>query len=855
MLRLKKIHKVYQTDSFKQVALDEISLDFRKNEFASILGPSGSGKTTLLNIIGGLDQYTSGDLVINGISTKKYKDRDWDTYRNHRVGFVFQSYNLIPHQSVLANVELALTLSGVSKKERRKRAIESLKRVGLEDHIHKKPNQLSGGQMQRVAIARALVNNPDILLLDEPTGALDTKTSIQIMELIKDVVKDKLVIMVTHNPDLAHQYSTRIIELKDGKVTHDSNPYDEEKEKRESLGTRKKKNKKTSMNLKTALSLSLDNLMTKKGRTLLTAFAGSIGIIGIALILSLSSGVSNYISKVQEETLTSYPLTIQESSLDLTSAISEHTEEVKNKKNRSLDKIYSNNTMTDMLSLISSKVTSNNLKEFKNYLESDKSNMKDYTTAIDYGYNLNLQLFKKDTSDGVVQVNPNTVLQSMGFDTSDASSTSFVLGDVFSKLFENEKINENMYQVISGRMPSDYNEVVLLVDKENQISDYVLYALGLKDQSELEQLYQKISNGEEIKTEEVTYDYDDLIGLTYKVLLNTDYYEKVNGIWIDKRDDENYLKEKLENSDEIKIVGIVKPNEEWSGAVSTTGGILYTDALEKHVIEKINDSEIVKEQKENPEKNVLTGLDFSNEEFSMENLTPAQQQYLYSLSAEELADVVSRYREQANATYDSVMQDLGAVDLESPSTINIYAKDFESKDEIKRIIEDYNKQQETDGKEENVIRYNDLVGMLMSSVTDIVDMISYVLIGFVSISLVVSSIMIGIITYISVLERTKEIGILRAIGASKKDISRVFNAETLIVGFTAGVIGIGVTVLLNIPINMIIAHLAGVENLSSLPIVGGIILIIISMLLTIIAGLIPARLASKKDPVESLRSE
>lgn len=855
MLRLKKIHKVYQTDSFKQVALDEISLDFRKNEFASILGPSGSGKTTLLNMIGGLDQYTSGDLVINGISTKKYKDRDWDTYRNHRVGFVFQSYNLIPHQSVLANVELALTLSGVSKKERRKRAIESLKKVGLEDHIHKKPNQLSGGQMQRVAIARALVNNPDILLLDEPTGALDTKTSIQIMELIKDVAKDKLVIMVTHNPDLAHQYSTRIIELKDGKVTHDSNPYDEEKEKRESLGTRKKKNKKTSMNLKTALSLSLDNLMTKKGRTLLTAFAGSIGIIGIALILSLSSGVSNYISKVQEETLTSYPLTIQESSLDLTSAIYEHTEEVKNKKNRSLDKIYSNNTMTDMLSLISSKVTSNNLKEFKNYLESDKSNMKDYTTAIDYGYNLNLQLFKKDTSDGVVQVNPNTVLQSMGFDTSDASSTSFVLGDVFSKLFENEKINENMYQVISGRMPSDYNEVVLLVDKENQISDYVLYALGLKDQSELEQLYQKISNGEEIKTEEVTYDYDDLIGLTYKVLLNTDYYEKVNGIWIDKRDDENYLKEKLENSDEIKIVGIVKPNEEWSGAVSTTGGILYTDALEKHVIEKINDSEIVKEQKENPEKNVLTGLDFSNEEFSMENLTPAQQQYLYSLSAEELADVVSHYREQANATYDSVMQDLGAVDLESPSTINIYAKDFESKDEIKRIIEDYNKQQETDGKEENVIRYNDLVGMLMSSVTDIVDMISYVLIGFVSISLVVSSIMIGIITYISVLERTKEIGILRAIGASKKDISRVFNAETLIVGFTAGVIGIGVTVLLNIPINMIIAHLAGVENLSSLPIVGGIILIIISMLLTIIAGLIPARLASKKDPVESLRSE
>ncbi len=853
VLQLKKIHKVYQTDSFKQVALDEISLDFRQNEFASILGPSGSGKTTLLNMIGGLDQYTSGDLIINGISTKKYRDRDWDTYRNHRVGFVFQSYNLIPHQSVLANVELALTLSGVSKKERRKRAVSALEKVGLEDHIHKKPNQLSGGQMQRVAIARALVNNPDILLLDEPTGALDTNTSIQIMELIKEVANDKLVIMVTHNPDLAHQYSTRIIELKDGRITHDSNPYHAEKEKMNSLES--KENKKTSMSLKTALSLSLDNLMTKKGRTLLTAFAGSIGIIGIALILSLSSGVSNYISKVQEETLTSYPLTIQESSLDLTSAISEHTEEVKNKKNRSLNKIYSNNTMTDMLSLISSKVTSNNLKEFKTYLESDKSNIKDYTTAIDYSYNLNLQLFKQDTSDGLVQVNPNTVLQSMGFEQSETSSTGFVLGDVFSKLFENDKINENMYQVVSGRMPTEYNEIVLLVDKKNQISDYVLYALGLKDQAELKQFYQKISNGEEIKTEEVTYNYDDLIGLTYKVLLNTDYYEKVNGIWIDKRDDEAYLKEKLEHSDEIKIVGIVKPNEEWSGAVSTAGGVLYTDALEKYVIEKINASEIVKEQKENPDTNVLTGLDFSSEEFSMENLTSAQQQYLYSLSAEELADVVSRYRKQANATYDSIMRDLGAVDLESPSTVNIYAKDFESKDEIKQIIEDYNKQQEKAEKEENVIRYNDLVGMLMSSVTDIVDMISYVLIGFVSISLVVSSIMIGIITYISVLERTKEIGILRAIGASKKDISRVFNAETLIVGFTAGVIGIGVTVLLNIPINMIISHLAGVENLSSLPIAGGIILIMISMLLTIIAGLIPARIASKKDPVESLRSE
>lgn len=855
MLKLKKISKVYQTDNFKQVALNGISLHFRKNEFASILGPSGSGKTTLLNIIGGLDQYTSGDLIINGTSTKKYKDRDWDTYRNHRVGFVFQSYNLIPHQSVLANVELALTLSGVSKTERKKRAKQALKKVGLQDHIHKKPNQLSGGQMQRVAIARAIVNDPDILLADEPTGALDTKTSIQIMELIKEIAKDKLVIMVTHNPELANQYSTRIIELKDGKVTHDSNPYDEEKEEVETSETKKKKNKKTSMNLKTALSLSLDNLMTKKGRTLLTAFAGSIGIIGIALILSLSSGVSDYINRVQEETLTSYPLTIQESSIDLTTAASEHQEKEKQKENRKENKIYSNNIMTDMLSLISSKVTSNNLKGFKTYLESNPNHIKDYTTAIDYEYDLNLQLFQSDTSNGIVQVNPNTVLESMGLDEANTGTTSFILGDVFTKLFDNDEINEKMYQVVSGRMPSAYNEVVLLVDKDNQISDYVLYALGLKDQNELDQLYQKVSNGEEIKTDEVSYHYDDLIGLTYKVLLNTDYYEKENGIWIDKRDDENYLKEKLENSDEIKIVGIVKPNEEWSGAVSTTGGILYTDALEKHVIEKNNDSEIVKEQKENPEQNVLTGLEFSDEEFSMDNLSAAQKQYLSSLSAEELTDVISRYREQASSTYDSVLHDLGVVDLENPSAINIYAKDFESKDEIKQIIDTYNEKQEADGKEEDIIRYNDFVGMLMSSVTDIVDMISYVLIGFVSISLVVSSIMIGIITYISVLERTKEIGILRAMGASKKDVSRVFNAETLIIGFTAGVIGIGVTLLLNIPINMMIAHLAGVENLSQLPVVGALILVLISMLLTSIAGLIPARFASKKDPVESLRSE
>lgn len=855
MLELKKISKIYETEEFKQKALDSVSINFRKNEFASILGPSGSGKTTLLNIIGGLDQYTSGDLIINDTSTKEYKDRDWDSYRNHRVGFVFQSYNLIPHQTVLANVELALTISGISKTERRKRAKKALKRVGLQDHVNKKPNQLSGGQMQRVAIARAIVNDPDILLADEPTGALDTKTSVQIMELIKEIAEDKLVIMVTHNPELAKEYSTRIIELKDGKVMSDSNPYDGKQEEKEETEIKKNKTKKTSMNLKAALSLSLNNLMTKKGRTILTAFAGSIGIIGIALILSLSSGVSDYITKVQEETLTSYPLTIQESSIDITSAITEQQDALKKQQEKKKkNKIYSNNTITDTLSLISSKVNSNNLEKFKKFLESDKSNIKNYTTAIGYEYNLNLQLYKSDTSNGVVQVNPNTVLESLGMSSS-TENTNFIMNDVFTEMFDNKEMNDKMYQVVSGRMPESYNEVVLLVDDNNRISDYVLYALGLKDQDELEEFYEKISNGEEVKTEQVSFDYDEIIGLTYKVLLNTDYYEKENGVWVDKRDNEEYLKEKLADSDEIKIVGIVKPSEEWSGATSSMGGVLYTDALEKKVIEKINDSEIVKEQKENPEVNVITGLEFSDEEFSVENLSPEQQHYLQSLSAEELADVIARYREQAESTYESVLQDLGSVDLDKPAAINIYAKDFESKDEIKNIIENYNQRQEKNNHEENVINYNDMVGMLMSSVTSIVDMISYVLIGFVSISLVVSSIMIGIITYISVLERTKEIGILRAIGASKKDVSRVFNAETLIIGLTAGVIGIVVTLILNIPINMIIESLAGVSGLSKLPIVGALILILISVILTMIAGLIPSRLASKKDPVESLRTE
>ena len=856
MLELKKITKIYETEGYRQTALDNVSLNFRKNEFASILGASGSGKTTLLNIIGGLDSYTSGDLIINETSTKKYKDRDWDTYRNHRVGFVFQSYNLIPHQSVISNVELALTLVGISKSERKKRAKEVLEKVGLKDHIHKKPSQLSGGQMQRVAIARALINNPDIILADEPTGALDSETSVQIMNLLKEVAKEKLVIMVTHNPELAEEYSTRIIRLKDGKIIDDTNPYDGKVNT--SLDKEKKKahEKKTSMNLKTALSLSLNNLMTKKGRTLLTAFAGSIGIIGIALILSLSSGVQNYINKVQEETLTSYPLTIERKSIDITSAMEDQNEKMKKeeeeRKKDKKDKVYSNNTLVDTLSLMSSQVQTNNLEQFKKYVEENKD-LKKYTSSIGYEYNLHLQLYKSDLSNGVVQVNPNTVLDNIGMGS--AHENPFLMSDVFAKMFNNEDINSSMYEVVTGRLPKEYNEVVLLVNKDNEISDFTLYALGLKDQKELKEMFEKVKNGEKIESKQESYSYQDLVGLNFKLLLNSDCYEKENNLWIDKRENEEKKTKKLEEAEEIKVVGIIRPNEDSVVASTTTGGIFYTNDLEKYVINKINESEVVKAQKENKDVNILTGISFHDEEFSVDKLSMEQKMYLQSLSSEELADVITKYKEQSNKTYEDMLEELGSVDLEKPSAIYMYAKDFKAKDEIKDIIKDYNDKQKKDGKDSNVINYNDLVGMLMSSVTSIVDMISYVLIGFVSISLIVSSIMIGIITYISVLERTKEIGILRAIGASKKDVSRVFNAETFIVGLVAGMLGIIVTLLLNIPINAIIKEIAGVKGLSSLPMVGAIVLIAISVILTLIAGLIPSRIASKKDPVESLRSE
>lgn len=849
MLKLNNIKKNYETGNESVKALKGISIEFRENEFVSILGPSGCGKTTLLNIIGGLDHYTSGDLIIDGISTKKYKDRDWDTYRNHRIGFVFQNYNLISHQTVLSNVELALTLSGVDKQTRRKKAIEVLEKVGLKDQMYKKPNQMSGGQMQRVAIARALVNDPDILLADEPTGALDTKTSVQIMEILKEISKDRLIIMVTHNPELAEKYSTRIINLLDGEVTSDSKPYSSKKEEKEKIKEEKRKAKKTSMSFLTAMNLSLNNLMTKKGRTILTAFAGSIGIIGIALILSISNGVQQYINNVEEETLTSYPLTVQEETVEISDLITTLQPDA-DKEVHEDGKIYSNDVMSEMMATMSAKVQSNNLEAFKSYIESDETNIQDYTSAISYSYNLNLQIYKDDT-DEIVQVNPNTVLDELGMSMNEMQS-AFVSTDVFSEMFDSEEMNKQMYDLVAGSWPTKYNEVVLVVDENNEISDFTLYALGLKDSHELSEMYQNILDGTPFEVEQTSYDIDDLVGMNFKFLLNSDYYDKENGIWVDKRSDEKYMKELLENAEELTITGIIKPNEE-SVVASTAGGVLYLKDLKEYVINKINESEIAKEQTENPDINVFTGQEFSDEEFDVNSLTPEQLAYLQSLSPTEMAQVIENYEKQAGATYEDVLNQIGIIDLDKPASINIYPKDFDSKEEIVNIINNYNEKAQEKGHDENVINYSDPVGVMMSGVSTIIDVISYVLMAFVSISLIVSSIMIGIITYISVLERTKEIGILRAIGASKKDISRVFNAETFIEGLIAGVMGILITLLLTIPINIIIKNLSGISNVAILPIGGAIILVIISILLTTIAGLIPSRMASKKDPVEALR--
>ncbi len=807
MLELKKISKVYQTGNFKQKALDKVSINFRQNEFVAILGPSGSGKTTLLNIIGGLDDYNSGDLIINGISTKNYKNHDWDIYRNWRVGFVFQSYNLISHQTILANVELALTLSGVPKKERKRRAKQALTKVGLGKHLHKKPNQLSGGQMQRVAIARALVNDPDIILADEPTGALDSETSVQIMNLLKEVAKEKLVIMVTHNPELASDYANRIINIKDGKITSDTNPYDNKDGETEETGKQK-----TSMSLKTALGLSLNNLMTKKGRTILTAFAGSIGIIGIALILSLSNGVQEYISKVEKETLSEYPITIQASSIDFESIISK-SKEAKKETTCDEGKICSKDDITNDFSLALSNATvSNNLEEFKKYLDDNGGNINKYTTDIQYGYNLDLQVY---TNDG----NYNLVNSKEENNNSQMNSSFMPDNNVFQKLIDNKNLLNSQYDILAGRMPEKYNEVVFIADENNNIPESLLYDLGLKDKKELTEITKKISEGENVEIKSSNYSYDDILNLSYKLILNTYYYEKENGLWVNKNNDEDYMHNIIDNGIDIKIVGVLKVNEE---ATTANSGIIgYTHELTEHVIKQINETDIAKEQLNNKNINVFTGEEFDN--------------------------LSNSYEENLNI--------LGIADLENPSTINIYPKDFESKEKIEDIINDYN-EKKIDNNEENLaISYTDIVGTMMSSITTIINNITYILIGFVAVSLIVSSIMIAIITYISVLERTKEIGILRAIGASKKDISRVFNAETLIEGFISGVFGILITLLICIPINIITKDILEVSGIASLPVTGAIFLIILSVVLTVISGFIPAKLASKKDPVEALRSE
>ena len=825
MLELKNITKVYEMANFKQTALSKVNINFRESEFVSILGPSGSGKTTLLNIIGGLDKYTSGDLIINGISTKKYKDSDWDSFRNHRVGFVFQSYNLISHQSILSNVELALTLSGVKKEERIKRAREALIKVGLKDHINKKPNQLSGGQMQRVAIARALVNNPDILLCDEPTGALDTKTSEEVMSILKEISKDKLVVMVTHNEELAKTYSTRIISIKDGVVTDDTNPYTDTYEHKEDKVTKSTKTKKTSMSFLTALSLSFNNLLTKKGRTILTAFAGSIGIIGISLILSLSNGVNKYIRRVQEDTLTSYPVSIESSTADMSSMMLELANQTKRERHKD-DKVYSNDLMSSMIESMASEIKTNDLKEFKKYLEENKDKLSESVNDIRYKYNLDLQIYDKDTSK-ITKLNPSTVFQSFGMmNNMNNMNTNYMTSsymneriNVFSEISDNKDLINSTYDVLAGRLPNDKNEVVLILDGYGEISDYALYSLGLKEQSELLEMAKKIMMGEKLdETKQTTYTYDELLEKEFKLILNTDYYIKENGSWINKEKDASYMKEVIDNALTLKIVGIIRPNEESS--IETSGGVGYTSDLTKYVIDNILKTDIAKEQLNNKEKNIIT-----NEPFAALN------------------------------TYDIALNTLGIIDKDMPSAINIYPKDFKSKDKIIEFIDEYNDLKEANDENDLTISYTDYVGVLMNSVTTIVDVISYVLIAFVSISLVVSSIMIGVITYISVLERTKEIGILRAIGARKKDIRMVFNAETFIIGLISGLLGILITILLNIPINIIIYKLASINNVSVLPPLAAVILVIISVALTMFAGLIPSSMASKKDPVVSLRTE
>ena len=1090
MLQLLNICKSYTTADFTQTALDNVSVSFRDNEFVAILGPSGSGKTTLLNIVGGLDHYDSGNLIIDGISTEQYKDKDWDAYRNNRIGFVFQSYNLIPHQTVLSNVELALTLSGVSRAERHDRAVAALQKVGLGDHVNKKPSQLSGGQMQRVAIARALINDPEILLADEPTGALDSKTSVQIMDLLTEIANDRLVIMVTHNPELAEDYATRIVTLTDGVIRSDTDPYEPTAE---DMRVSEKPARRTKMSFLTALSLSFKNLMTKKGRTLMTAFAGSIGIIGIAAILSLANGVNNYIKSVEEETLSEHPLQIPSTGFDMTSMMlgaatgaGGNTGEAEGDGDQ--DKVG----VTEMVTNMFSSIGSNDLASLKEYLDSGQSDIDQYTNAIEYTYNVAPQIYSSNT-DKLRQVNPDKSLSALGLGSTASSNSLMSMSmstDVFYEMPSDPNLYESQYDVKAGHWPENHNEVVLVLTGNGNISDFMLYTLGLRDANEFDDMVKKFAAEEEVTTpdniEQPTY--DDILGITFKLVQATDYYvhDDEFNVWKDKTDDTDYMRNLVNNGEDVKIVGIVQPRED-ATATMLSSGINYPSTLTDYVIEQAASSTIVKDQLAHPDTNVFTDKPFGEEDdgegFDMQSLftidgdaiqaafkfdesaltsglsgmsldlsglsldmgslpafdgssiaidpssidmsnlvdfsdikldlgdvqptmdsakmqaamedimagfnpwyanwaqeqvaqgkvptmedgakayleseevqkkiadaimgsidmkqatealqtqlqqqlsakmqqaVPAMAQALESQLQASITTAMSSYMQNVlgaymqqmqtaletqvsaamqqsmnqiaanmsnamsidesafanafqmnmdendltelmmsmmgkeDASYDNNLKKLGYADFNKPSGIDIYPIDFESKEKVIGILDAYNDRMTADGEDDKVITYTDFVGTLMASVTDIVNMISYVLVAFVAISLVVSSIMIGVITYISVLERKKEIGILRSIGASKGDISRVFNAETIIVGFTAGVIGIGLTMLACIPANAIVYSLFDVANVASLPWQAAVILVAISVFLTFLAGLIPSSAASRKDPVEALRSE
>ena len=906
MLELINIRKTYGKDESAVEALKGVSLKFRESEFVSILGQSGCGKTTLLNIIGGLDQYTSGDLIINNTSTKDYTDLDWDTYRNHSIGFIFQSYNLISHQTVLANVELALTLSGISKNERRKRAVQALDKVGLRAHMNKRPNQLSGGQMQRVAIARALINNPDILLADEPTGALDSETSVQVMDLLKEIAKDRLVIMVTHNPELAEEYSTRIINLRDGNLVGDSDPYDGKMDMEEFFAIRDKKastgnKKKASMSFLTAMSLSFNNLMTKKGRTFLTSFAGSIGIIGIALILAVSTGVNAYIKSIEESTMSSYPLQIMQNTMDPTTMMASMMQaaESANQK-REPGKIYSSQIMAQMMTMMTDSAATNNLEKFKAFLDSNRE-IQDLVTDIKYDYSPNWNIYLqledgsyRNSSQGLEEmyssmgVTGTSQDMMLGMSTMMGSSMGSVTG--WTELVGDLGHLKSEYELVDGKYPEKSNEIVLIVDENNQISDYTLYVLGIRDFTEIQEYMeaaikaQLSGNKIDIDIPATDYTYEEIYDFDFKVLLNSDHYALEGDKIVKLTDNDKGFKERLDSAMELKIVGIVRPTDD-SMNMANIGTIGYLSSLKDEVIEKSNNSAVVKAQLKNPDVDMFTGIRFDSKGYTMDDFPMIKEiiqkhpgidttfiidalveqldmPYLKDLilqyvptSAESLMNMIIKHLNENKVTtntYKENLEALGYIDIENPMSISIYPKDFEAKERINELIAEYNNQQNEDDK----IIYSDTVALLMSSVTTIIDAISYVLIAFVAISLVVSSIMIGIITYISVLERTKEIGILRAIGASKKDIARVFNAETLFVGFVAGMIGIICSLGLIVIINIILYHFTGIANLQAvLEPVPAVILVAISMGLTFIAGLFPSKTASNKDPVIALRTE